>query len=121
MLMGSLSNDLEKFLKFDGVRILIESGAVRTEPWESLKVEDIDDFAGMELKGLNEEALEDLMDKVEDLRSELEDDEPEESEEHDLWEDRISECEDFYRPHTGMYRQLGGVITWCPGKRLPKS
>jgi len=93
--MSNLSNDLDKFLKSDGIRIFIESGTVWTEPWEPLTVDDIDDFADMDLKGLGEDALEDLMDKVEDLQSDLEDEEPKEGEEHDLWEDRISECEDF--------------------------
>ena len=45
--MSNLVNDLDKFLKTDGLRILIESGAVRTEPYEPLTVDDIDDFAEM--------------------------------------------------------------------------
>ena len=32
--MSNLTNDLDRFLKTDGLRILIESGAIRTEPYE---------------------------------------------------------------------------------------
>ena len=94
--MSNLVNDLDKFLKTDGLRILIESGAVRTEPYEPLTVEDIDDFAEMDLENKTTEDLEFLLDLAEDLLDELEDDEPaNDSEEHDLWENRHSETEDF--------------------------
>lgn len=92
--MGSPANDLDKFLKTDGLRILIESGAVRAEPYEPLTVDDIDDFAAMDLDNLDENLPEDLPDKAEDLRDELENDEPdnEDSEEHDLREDRLNQA-----------------------------
>lgn len=95
--MADLTNDPDKFLKTDGLRILIESGVVRTEPYEPLTVDDIDDFADMDLDELDADHLEDLLDRAEDLRDELEDDEPDDegSEEHDIWEDRLSETEDF--------------------------
>ena len=94
--MASLTSDLDKFLKTDGLRILIESGAVRTESYEPLAVDDIDDFAEMDLANKTTEDLEFLLDLAEDLLDELEDDEPDDgSEEHDLWENRVSETEDF--------------------------
>ena len=95
--MAGLTNDLDKFLKTDGLRILIESGAVRTEPYEPLTVDDIDDFADMDLDEPCTDRLEDLLDMAEDLRDELESDEPgdEDSDEYSLWCDRLSETEDF--------------------------
>ena len=95
--MGSLTNDLDRFLKTDGLRILIESGVVRSEPYEPLTVDDINDFAAMDLEILSAEALEDLLDKAEDLLDDLEDAEPEDEggEEHNLRESRLSETEDF--------------------------
>ena len=95
--MSNLSSDLDKFLRTDGIRILIESGAVRTEPYEPLTVNDIDDFADMDLDRLSADDLEDLLDKAEDLLIDLEDDAPENenSDEYSLWSSRLSETEDF--------------------------
>ena len=95
--MASLSDDLDKFLKTDGLRIIMDSKGVRTEPYEPLTVNEISDFADMNLDILDTDALEDLKDKAEELRDDLESEEPDDeaSEEHDLWEDRISETEDF--------------------------
>ena len=95
--MSNLVNDLDIFLKTDGLRILIESGAVRTEPYEPLTVDDIDDFAEMDLANKTTEDLEFLLDRAEDLLDELEDEEPddENSNEYDLWSNRLSETEDF--------------------------
>ncbi len=95
--MGSLCDDLDKFLKTDGIRILIDSEGVKFEPYEPLTDEDIDDFAFMDLDELDEDAMEDLLAKAEELQDDLEDREPEDenSNGHDLWEDRISEVEDF--------------------------
>ena len=106
--MADLTNDLDKFLKTDGLRILIESGVVRTEPYEPLTVDDIDDFADMNLDGLDADHLEDLLDSAEDLRDELEDDEPEDedSEEYNLWSDRLSETEDFIDRIQGRLDEL---------------
>ncbi len=95
--MGNISDDLDKFLKTDGVRIIMDAGGVRTEPYEPLIVEDIDDFDSMDLEKLDESGLEDLLEKAEELRDDLQDEEPEdeESEEHGLWEKRLSETEVF--------------------------
>ena len=95
--MGSLTSDLDRFLKTDGLRILLESGAVRAEPYKPLTVDDIGGFAAMDLETLDTNRLEDLLEKAEDLRDTLEEQEPgiENSAEHDLWENRLSETEDF--------------------------
>ena len=95
--MGKLEDDLDKFLKTDGVRIVIDSEGAKAEPYEPLTVEDINDFAAMDLDGLDKDDLEDLMDKAEELQDTLEDDEPddEDSEEYDLWEARLTETEIF--------------------------
>ena len=97
MQMGNLIDDLDKFLRTDGIKILVKSGDVKVKAYEPLTEEDIDDFGSMNLDNLNQETLENLLDKAEDLRDDMEDREPEdeESEEHDLWEDRLSEIEDF--------------------------
>ena len=100
--MSSLTDDLDRFLKTDGLRIIFDSKGVRTEPYEPLTVNDIDDLSSMDLDKLDTDHLKDLMGKAEDLRDNLDDDEPdddepddEDSEEYDLWEDRLSEVEDF--------------------------
>ena len=95
--MGSIREDLDKFLKTDGLRIMMGSNGTRVESYEPLTVNDIDDFGSMNLETLDKDGLKDLLDKAEELQDDLEDDEPEdeESEEHNLWEDRYSETEDF--------------------------
>ena len=95
--MGNLSDDLDRFLKTDGLRIVFDSQGIRTETYEPLTEEDIDDFDSMDLSNLNEEELENLYDKADALRDDLEDKEPEDegSKEYSLWEDRLSATEDF--------------------------
>lgn len=95
--MGNLCDDLDKFLKTDGLRIIMDSEGVRTEPYEPLTAEDIDDFADMNLDVLDKASLEDLQDKAEELRDDLEDLEPEndDSEEYAIWNNRLFETEDF--------------------------
>jgi len=95
--MGSLSDDLDRFLKTDGLRIIRDSTNIRAGISEPLTEEDINDFDCMNLDELNTEDLEDLRDKAEDLRDHLEDQEPEDenSEEHALWEDKFFRIEDF--------------------------
>lgn len=95
--MGSLSDDLERFLRSDGIRILVESGTVKVEPYESLTENDIDDFDSMDIENLNLDDLEYLLDRVEDLQDTLEEKEPEdeESEAHACWDDQMSKTENF--------------------------
>ena len=94
--MGNIQDDLDKFLKTDGIKIFTDAGGIRNKPCEPLTTDDIDDFSSMSLEGLDEAGLKDLLGKAEDLRDDLEDEEPEEeSEEHDLWEDRFTETDNF--------------------------
>ena len=95
--MGNLKDDLEKFLKTDGVRILIESGSMKIEPYEPLTEEDIDCLEEIDLGNMDQDALEALLDKLEDLQDTMEDEEPddEDSEEYGQWEDNVSRIEDL--------------------------
>ena len=96
--MGNLMDDLEKFLQTDGIKIIVSaSGDIRTEPYEPLTVEDIDDFDSMNLEELSAADLTDLQEKAEELRDDLEEGEPddEESEAHSLWDSQLSATEDF--------------------------
>ena len=95
--MASLSDDLDRFLKTDGLKILFGSDVVRTGTCEPLTTDDIDGLCSMNLDELDKDRLENLMDKAEDLRENLEDEEPDDeaSEAYGLWEDRLSEVDDF--------------------------
>ena len=79
------------------VRITIDANGIREETYEPLTMEDIDDLDCMYLDELNLEDLEDLLSKAEDLLDEVDELEPEDedSEDHDLWEARFSEVENF--------------------------
>ncbi len=95
--MSCLYDDLEKFLKSDGVRILMDSGAIRVRRFDPLRAEDIENLEALDLDGMGREELEELQERAEDLLDELEDSEPEDEggEEHDGWEDRLSDVEEF--------------------------
>ena len=95
--MGNIRDDLDKFLKTDGIRIVMDAGGIRIGPCEPLTADDINNFKSMDLEELDETGLEDLLDKTEELRYDLEDEEPEDeqSKKHGLLEDNISETEDF--------------------------
>lgn len=95
--MGNLSDDLDRFLKTDGLRIVYDSHGVRIETYEPLTEEDIEDFDCMDLSNLNEDELEDLFDKADELRDDLEDKEPEDedSKEYNLWKTHLSATEEF--------------------------
>jgi hypothetical protein len=95
--MGSLSDDLDRFLRTDGLRIIYDSQGIRTEPYESLTEENIDDFDSMDLSNLSEDELVDLYEKADDLLDDLEGKEPEDenSEEYSLWYGRLSATKDL--------------------------
>ncbi len=95
--MSCLYDDLEKFLKSDGIRILMDSGAMRFRHFNPLSTEDIEGLDSMDLDALSREELEELQERAEDLLDELEDSEPEDegSEEHEEWEDRLSDVNEF--------------------------
>lgn len=79
------------------IKIIMDDKGVRSEAYEPLTEEDIDDLGNMVLEELDEDGLEDLLEKAEELLDDLEEVEPEDedSEEHDLWAGRLSEVEDF--------------------------
>ena len=93
--MGNLDKDLEKFLKSDGMRILMESGIVSVRCSDPLSEEEIDALDSTDLDTMSREELEELQDRAEDLINELEDSEPEDedSQEHSDWEDKLSDIE----------------------------
>ena len=95
--MNSLYNDLERFLKTDGIRIITESGCLRSEPPEPLTPEDIASFDSMDLKSMDRNRLKILLDQLDCLLDTLEKEEPEKDdhEAHSLWEEQLSETEGF--------------------------
>ncbi len=95
--MGNLMDDLDKFLKSDAIRSLVEAGIVRINSSEALTVDDIPELEDMDLESMELEELEDLQDRLEDLQNTLEEEEPEDedSEEYELWEGNIWMLEDF--------------------------
>ena len=95
--MGDIFDDLTGMNDGSGVKITIDSDGVHKEVYEPLTEDDIDDFGDMDLEILDRESLEDLLEKVEELRDELDDrlPEDEDDEEYELLEDRICEAEDF--------------------------
>ena len=107
--MGCLNDDLERFLRTEGVRMMMDSEKKSAADCEPLTEEDIEDLDSMILEGLDKAALEDLMAKAENLRDDLEDREPEDegSEEYDLWEDWLCAVEDFIDRVEEMVENLG--------------
>ena len=95
--MSCLNDDLEKFLKSDGIRSLMDSGILRIRQANPLSEEEIEELAAVDLDGMSREELEELQDQAEDLLDNLEDEEPEDedSEEYNDWEGRFSDVEDF--------------------------
>ena len=81
----------------EGIKIIVDDKGVRTEAYEPLTEEDIVDFGDMVLDELDEDSLEDLLEKAEELQDDLEEEEPEDedSEEYGLWEEKLSEVADF--------------------------
>jgi len=94
--MGSLYNDLEKFLKTDGIRIAMESGCLRSEPPEKLTPGDIASFDSMDLEIMDRNRLKTLLDQLDFLLDALEGKEPEEDHEaHSIWKEQLSATESF--------------------------
>ncbi len=108
--MGNLSEDLDRFLKTEGVQMMMDAEKKSAADCEPLTEEDIEDLDSMILEGLDKAALEDLMAKAENLRDDLEDREPEDedSEEYDLWEDRLCAVEDFIDRVGEMAEEMEG-------------
>lgn len=95
--MSSLTSDLDRFLKSDGIRILIDSEGVKAEPLNPLSEEDIEGFASMDPDTMSEDELETLQYRLEDLRDDMEDREPKDrtGEAYRTWDARLSAVEDF--------------------------
>ena len=94
--MGCLIDDLDRFLRTEGIRIVAGSGGVRAGG-VPLSEDDIDGLGSMDLEGMDRADLEDLLDRAENLRDDLEDLPPEEesSEEYALWDSRLFRLENF--------------------------
>ena len=95
--MSCLNDDLEKFLKSDGLRSLMDSGAIRVRTFDPLDENDIEELDSMDLDVMSQEELEELADRAEDLLDVLEDREPEDRdcEEYGTWEEKLSDVEAF--------------------------
>ena len=76
--MAQMDNNLEKFLKTEGLRIIFDANGIREKTFTPLTVEDIPNFENMDLESMDLEDLENLLDQLEDLLDTLEEDEPEE-------------------------------------------
>ena len=94
--MGCLIDDLDRFLRTEGIRIVAGSGGIRAGG-VPLSEEDIDGLSSMDLDGKDRADLEDLLDSAEDLRDDLEDLPPEEesSEEYALWDSCLANLVNF--------------------------
>ena len=93
--MGSLTDDLDRFLKTDGVRIVTGSKGIKAELLSPLAEEDIPSFASMDLEAMTEDKLEALQYRLEDLRDSMEDREPGDRTGDRAWDTRLCEVEDF--------------------------
>ena len=92
--MGNISDDLDKFLKTDGVKIIMDSNGTRLEPWEPLSIDGFGPIDSIDPESLNQEELKSLLDKAEDLRSELEDQLSEVEDLIDCAEERLDKLEE---------------------------
>ena len=95
--MGCLNDDLDRFLKTDGIRIVREAGGVRRAPARRLTERDIERFSAAKPERMSLRALKDLREQAEDLRDEIEEGEPKDKggEAHARWDRRLSAAEDF--------------------------
>ena len=95
--MSQMDNNLEKFLKTEGLRIIFDANGIREKSYTPLTAEDIPNFGGMDLESMDAKDLEFLRDQLEDLLDTLEEDEPDEEgrEAYDRWEEQIDAVESF--------------------------
>ena len=95
--MAQMDNNLEKFLKAEGLRIIFDANGIREKTFTPLTVEDIPKFEDMDLESMDAEDLDLLRDQLEDLLDTLEEDEPDEEEgdAYDRWEEQIDAVESF--------------------------
>ena len=95
--MGCLNDDLDRFLKTEGIRMMMASDKKSAAEYEPLTEEDIENLDFMVLDELGKDSLAELLTQAENLRDDLEDREPEtkDSEEYNLWDKRLCAVEDF--------------------------
>ena len=95
--MGNMIDDLDKFLKTDGIRILTDSGAIRAEPHKPLPDSSMEDLTFLSPDGPNADQLTGLLAQAEGLRDDLICEGPagESEDARILWNDRLSRTEDF--------------------------
>ena len=93
--MGCLSDDLDRFLKTEGIRILSFPGRNRTGSWRPLSEEETEGFRSIHPETFGSGDLECLMDRLDVLLDALERREPKDrnSEAYSQWEDRMWETE----------------------------
>ena len=86
--MGSRTDDLDRFLKTDGIRILRDSGFFRAKPAVPLTVQEL---AALDPRRLDRQSLGDLLDRAEDLLDAVEDSEPKNrrGKAHAVWEEQF--------------------------------
>ena len=70
--MGSLTEDLDRFLKTDGIRILGNRKPVRSRPPVSLTENSVRSPGSADLKSMNKKELEDLYSRLKNLQARLE-------------------------------------------------
>ncbi len=92
--MSNISDDLDKFLKSDGVRIIMDRNGNRTEPYTAPTIDGYGRITDIDPDGMDENALNDLLDKAEDIKSDLEDQLDDIEELIDRIEERLDEMEE---------------------------
>ena len=92
--MSNLSDDLDLFLKSDGVRIIMDKNGTRTEPYTAPTIEGYGRITDIDPESMDESTLNDLLDKAEDIKSDLEDQLSDIEDLIDRIEDRLDELEE---------------------------
>ena len=91
--MSNISDDLDRFLKSDGVRIVMDKNGTRAEPYAAPTIDGYGRITDIDPGGMNESTLNDLLDKAEEIKSDLEDQLSDIEDLIDRIEDRLDELE----------------------------
>ena len=70
--MCSLREDLDRFLKTDGARIIMNSDRTRVKPYQPPVIDGYGTVSEIDPEDLDEDSLKDLLVKAQNLQSELE-------------------------------------------------
>ena len=92
--MSTIDKDLERFLKTDGLKIVMNSAGTRVEPYKPLTIEGYGSVSAINPEELDADSLQDLLDKAEDIQSALEDQLSDIEDLSDRVQDRLDELED---------------------------